>query len=107
MYPAVTILRNNLGYVKSDNPLYLGELNRKQVSYSLVDWQSKSKVSYVYCQYSNANELRVHKKMYNEVTNFMSGVGETSAVIRGLGNLLFNSEQKYNTPFRYCEKKGW
>lgn len=45
--------------------------------------------------------------MYNEVTNFMSGVGETSAVIRGLGNLLFNSEQKYNTPFRYCEKKGW
>lgn len=66
-----------------------------------------NRIIHTYCQYSNANELRVHKKMYNEVTNFMSGVGETSAVIRGLGNLLFNSEQKYNTPFRYFEKKGW
>lgn len=66
-----------------------------------------NKIIHTYCQYSNKNELRVHKKMYNEVTNFMSGVGETSPVIRGLGKLLFNSEQRYNAPFAYNERKGW
>ncbi len=43
--------------------------------------------------------------MYNEVTNFMNGVGETSPIMRGLGKLLFNSEERYNTPFRYYERK--
>lgn len=60
-----------------------------------------------YCRFSNKNELTVHKRMYKESTSFMAGVGETSPLLRGIGNLIFNSEQRYNAPFTYYERKGW
>ena len=76
-------------------------------SIGVIFAERMNKIIHTYCQNSGENERSVNKKMYKESDSFMGGIDDTSAVIRGLGKLLFNSEERYNTPFRYYERKGW